>query len=179
MGANLLSASRVALIPFLLYSLWRDGQAFSWLSFGLLLLAAATDIGDGYVARHWGQTSNAGKILDPLADKLVLGSLGIGLVCWRGFPLWLVLLLLARDLVILAVGLYLWRRQNLVIPANRLGKHTTVCMGLLILSYVLPVPAFFRPLFAGIAFLLILASSFSYWQLLRQTPLPPNERNAS
>ena len=179
MGANLLSASRVFLIPFLLYSLRRDGQAFSWPTFGLLLLAAATDIADGYVARRWGQISNAGKILDPLADKLVLGSLGLGLVCWRGFPLWLVLLLIARDLVILVVGLYLWKRRNLVIPANRLGKHTTVCMGLLILSYVLPVPELFRQLLTGAAVLLILASSLSYGQLLRQTQLPPNERTMS
>ena len=120
-----------------------------------------------YIKGH--RTSNAGKILDPLADKLVLGSLGLGLVCWRGFPLWLVLLLLVRDVVILAVGLYLWRRQGLVIPANRLGKHTTVCMGLLVQSYVLPVPEYTRPLLTGAAVLLILISSASYGRLLYRT----------
>lgn len=177
MGANLLSALRVLLIPFVLYGLWRDGQTLSWTTLGLVLMAGLSDVADGYVARRWGQVSTAGQILDPVADKLVLASLGLGLVCWRGFPLWLVLLLLARDLVILAVGLYLWRRHSLVIPASRLGKYTTVCMGLLVLCYVLPAPELTRQLLTGFAALLILASSAAYWKLLRTTYATPTQRS--
>lgn len=178
MAANLLSALRIALIPFLLHSLWRDGQALSWTTLGLGLLAGLSDVADGYVARRWGQVSTTGQILDPVADKLMLASLGLGLVCWRGFPLWLVLLLLARDLVILGVGLYLWRRRHLVIPASRLGKYTTLCMGLAVFSYVLPAPAAARLVLVGGAALLILASSAGYWRLLRTTYATPTQRSS-
>ena len=178
MAANLLSALRVLLIPFLLHSLWRDGPSFSWATLGLLLLMGLTDVADGYVARRWGQISTTGQILDPVADKLVLTSLGLGLVCWRDFPLWLVLLLMVRDLVILAVGLYLWRGRGLVIPANRLGKYTTLGMGLTVLSYVTPAPETLRQLLTGAAALLVLASSAGYGQLLRKTCVPPTQRSA-
>lgn len=179
MAANLLSALRVLLIPLVLYGLSRDGQTLSASTLSLILVMGASDIVDGYVARRWGQSSALGQILDPVADKLVLGSLGLGLVCWWGFPLWLVLLLLARDVVILAGGLYLWRRRGLVIPANRLGKYTTLCMGLAVLSYVLPVPAAVGQGLVYIAALLILASSAAYWKLLRTTYATPNQRSGS
>ncbi|MBI2502713.1 MAG: CDP-alcohol phosphatidyltransferase family protein [Candidatus Latescibacteria bacterium] len=178
MGANLLSALRIVLIPFLLHSLWRDGQTLSWTTLGLGLLAGFSDVADGYVARRWGQITTLGQILDPVADKLLLGSLGLGLVCWRDFPLWLVLLLLARDAVILAVGLSLLYRRGLVIPASRLGKYTTLCMGLAVLSYVLPVPAAARQVLVCAAALLVLASSAGYWHLLRKTYAPQTQRSA-
>lgn len=178
MAANLLSALRVLLIPFVLYGLSRDGQSLSAGTFGLILVMGLSDIVDGYVARRWGQPSRVGQVIDPVADKIVLASVGLGLVCWRGFPLWLVALLLLRDLVILAVGLYLWRRRGLVIPANRLGKYTTVCMGLAVLAYVLPVPALVGQVLVGAAALLIAASSFGYWKLLRTTYANPIQRSA-
>jgi CDP-diacylglycerol--glycerol-3-phosphate 3-phosphatidyltransferase len=177
-AANLLSALRLALIPFLLLSLWRDGQDLSWTTLGLGLLAGLSDVADGYVARRWGQVSTLGQILDPVADKLLLGSLGLALACWRDFPLWLVLLLLARDLAILAAGLYLWQRQHLVIPASRLGKYTTLCMGLAAFSYALPAPAALRQVLVGGAALLILASSAGYLKLFRTACATPTQRSA-
>ena len=177
MAANLLSALRVLLIPFVLYGLSRDGQTLSATTLGLILVMGASDIVDGYVARRWGQPSAVGQILDPVADKIVLASVGVGLVLWRGFPLWLVLLLLLRDLVILAVGLSLWYRRGLVIPANRLGKYTTVCMGLAVLAYVFPIPAAVGQALAYTAALLILASSAGYWKLLRTTYANPTQRS--
>jgi CDP-diacylglycerol--glycerol-3-phosphate 3-phosphatidyltransferase len=166
MWANSLSLLRIALLPFLLYSLWRDGDSSSWPTLGLLLLAGATDAADGYVARRLGQTSELGKVLDPVADKLLLGSLGVALVCWRGFPAWLAALLIARDAAILLAGLLLWRSRGLVIPASRLGKCTTACMVLAVLSYVAPAPASLREALVWAAAALILASSIGYVRLL-------------
>lgn len=179
MAANLLSALRVLLIPFVLDGLSREGPALSATTLALILVMGLSDIVDGYVARRWGQPSRVGQVIDPVADKIVLASVGLGLVCWRGFPLWLVSLLLLRDLVILSVGLYLWRRRSLVIPANRLGKYTTVCMGLAVLAFVLPVPALVGQVLTYLAGLLILASSAGYWNLLRTTYTHPTQRSTS
>ncbi len=166
MWANSLSLLRIALLPFLLYSLWRDGDSTSWPTLGLLLLAGATDAADGYVARRLGQISTLGRILDPVADKLLLGRLGVALVCWRGFPAWLVALLVIRDVAILLAGLLLLRTRGLVISASRLGKYTTACMVLAVLSYVAPAPALVRKTFVWAAAGLILASSIGYARLL-------------
>lgn len=169
MWANCLSLLRVALLPFLLYSLWRDGDSTSWPTLGLLLLAGVTDAADGYVARCFGQVSTLGKVLDPVADKLMLGSLGVALVCWRDFPAWLVVLLLIRDAAILLAGLLLWRARGLVIPASRLGKYTTVCMVLAVLSYLAPVPAPVGQIWVYGAAALIIASSIGYARILYHT----------
>ena len=67
MLANFLSGLRVLLVP-LLFHLISQGNATRWRTVLLLLFTAATDLGDGLVARHFGQTSRLGKILDPLAD---------------------------------------------------------------------------------------------------------------
>ena len=87
MLANSFSLLRMGLVPFLLWSLHRDGSGLSSLSAALLIAAAATDWLDGVAARRLGQVSRLGRILDPLADKLLVGSLGAGQVGYdRPFP---------------------------------------------------------------------------------------------
>lgn len=103
MLANFLSVLRVLLIPFLLYFI-AQGPAAQLQAVLLLLIAGATDIGDGWVARHYDQVSRLGKILDPLADKIFLACLLGALVHWRDLPLWLLAMLLVRDLAIVLVG---------------------------------------------------------------------------
>ena len=164
MLANFLSVLRVLLIPFLLYFI-AQGPAAQLQAVILLLIAGATDIGDGWVARRYNQVSRLGKILDPLADKIFLAGLLGGLVLWRDFPLWLLGMLFVRDLGIVLVGGLLWRSQGLVIAANRWGKYTTLCMALTAFSYVLEAPASLRTGLGVAAAALIVVSSLSYAQL--------------
>jgi CDP-diacylglycerol--glycerol-3-phosphate 3-phosphatidyltransferase len=131
----------------------------------LLLIAGATDIGDGWVARRYNQVSRLGKILDRLADKIFLACLLGGLVLWRDLPLWLLGMLFARDLGIVLVGGLLLRSQGLVIAANRWGKYTTLSMVLTALSYVLEAPASLRTGLGLAAAALVVISSLSYAQL--------------
>ena len=164
MLANSLSLLRVLLIPFLLYFI-AQGPTAQLQVVLLLLLAGATDIGDGWVARRYNQASRLGKILDPLADKIFLACLLGGLVLWRDFPLWLLVMLFARDVAIVLVGGLFLRSQGLVIAANRWGKYTTVCMGLTALGYVLEAPASVRSGLSLAAATLVVVSSLSYAQL--------------
>ena len=164
MLANSLSVLRVLLIPFVLYFI-AQGPAAQLQTVLLLLIAGATDLGDGWVARHYNQVSRLGKILDPLADKIFLTCLLGALVWWRDLPLWLLGMLLVRDLAIVLVGGVLLRSQGLVIAANRWGKYTTVCMALTALSYVLEVPSSVRTGLSLAAAALVVVSSLSYAQL--------------
>ena len=91
----------------------------------LFLIAGATDWLDGYLARRWKQTSAAGALLDPLADKVLV--LGVFLACvWRHLvPLWMVLIIAMRELLI--TGVRTWgARRGVVLPAAKEGKQKTV-----------------------------------------------------
>lgn len=167
MLANTLSLSRVFLAIPLVYSLSR-GDETMLITIGLLLLAAATDLADGFAARRLKQVSRLGKMLDPLSDKVFLSCLLGSLVLWHDFPVWLLGLLLFRDMVIVVMGIFLLRSRGLIIAANRWGKGTTACMGFTTLSYVLPAPDLLRLLMVVLATAFVAMSSLSYARIFRQ-----------
>ena len=166
MLANILSLSRIALAFPLLYSL-RRGDDITATTVALLLLAAATDLGDGFVARRLGQVSRTGKTLDPLSDKVFLTCLLGGLVVWGNFPAWLLAMLLLRDLVIVAAGTYLLRSRGFVIAANRWGKSTTACMGFTTLSFVVHAPSLLSDILVAASAALVVVSSVVYARAFR------------
>ena len=168
MAANLLSILRVLLLPFLLYSLRQDGGYTSTTTVFLLLIAALTDLGDGYIARRFRQISRIGKILDPLADKIFLAGLITALVLWRGFPLWLLVILIGRDVGIMLAAFFLLRTRDLVIPANKFGKCTTVCLGFAALSFIFAAPPALKTSLVYATVLLLVVSTLSYTRLLIQ-----------
>jgi cardiolipin synthase (CMP-forming) len=120
---NLLSLLRILLIPVFVLLLLGDGTEAA----GLALLAAvvATDWVDGYIARHTGQVSNVGKILDPVADRLALIAALVALVVRDAFPLWAALLVIARDVVILLAGVVLLVRYRIRLDVRWVGKAGT------------------------------------------------------
>ena len=166
MLSNLLSGLRVLLIPFLFYFI-AQGEVARLATVLLLLFAAATDLGDGLVARRYGQISRLGKVLDPLADKIFLACLLGALVYWRDLPLWLLGMLLVRDAVIVLVSLWLLHARDLLVAANRWGKYTTATMGFMSLSYVLHASDTVRVILVMAAAAMILVSSASYARLVR------------
>ena len=86
-------------------------------------------------------------------------------------------MLFARDLVIVLVGVVLFRTQGLVV-ANRWGKYTTACMGFMALSHILQSPAVLRDGLIGLAAVMVLISSTSYALLVRGL-LAPTEQQTS
>ena len=177
MLANFLSCLRILLVPLLFYFI-SQGDTARWQTVLLLLFAAATDLGDGLVARRFGQISRLGKLLDPLADKLFLACLLAALALWRGLTLWLLGMLLCRDLVIVLVSVTLFRSRGLVVAANRWGKYTTACMGFMALSHILQSPAVLRDGLIGLAAVMMLISSASYALFVRGL-LAPTEQQTS
>ncbi len=91
----------------------------------LFALASLTDWLDGYVARRFNQTSPLGTLLDPIADKILILGLLISFVQLRLVPAWMVVVILARELLITGVRLYAANRK-IVIAAAKEGKHKTV-----------------------------------------------------
>jgi cardiolipin synthase len=120
---NLLSLTRILLIPVFVWLILNHGTEAA----GLILLTAvvATDWIDGYVARHTGQVSNLGKILDPVADRMALTAALVALVARDAFPLWAALLVIARDALILLAGVVLLVRYRIRLDVRWVGKAAT------------------------------------------------------
>lgn len=105
----------------------------------LCVAAAATDVLDGYFARKWNEISDLGKILDPLADKIYVAVLVVTMLGKGLLPLWLVVAVLARDLAILAGGIYIERRKHVVLPSNYPGKIAVLTLSTMLLVVLLGV----------------------------------------
>ena len=168
MFANALSVSRIFLSFPLLYSL-KNGNETIFLTVIILLVAATTDLADGFVARYLGNVSRTGKMLDPLSDKVFLASLVGGLAIWNNLPLWLLVMLVLRDFCIISAGYYMLKTRGFVIAANRWGKGTTACLGFTTISYVINIPDLILSLLVATSAFLIIISSFAYVQTLRRT----------
>ncbi|MGZ8196298.1 MAG: CDP-diacylglycerol--glycerol-3-phosphate 3-phosphatidyltransferase [Methylosarcina sp.] len=100
---NFLTLSRIILLlPVMGLLATAEDAVIYRLAFGLFLIAALTDLVDGWAARHWHCVSNVGAFLDPLADKIMSNVLLVFLACrypaW--ISLWMVLLLLAREFAV-------------------------------------------------------------------------------
>ncbi|HMM49471.1 MAG TPA: CDP-diacylglycerol--glycerol-3-phosphate 3-phosphatidyltransferase [Miltoncostaeaceae bacterium] len=134
------TAARIAAIPVLMVLVLSPGiPDHRWWAAGVYLVAAATDSLDGWLARSRGQTTVAGAFLDPLADKLLLSAALVCLVEVDELGAWVVMIIIAREFAV--TGLRLVAAANdLIIPADRLGKAKTLSQNLAILARLAPHP---------------------------------------
>ncbi len=130
---NILTALRIALIPVFALTYGRVAPAVSLLIF---LAASLTDCLDGYLARKWNQITEFGKLFDPLADKLLLLTVLCCLAESDVIPWWILILMTAKELLMMAGSMWLLRK-NVVVSANVLGKAATVVF-IAALTFVFP-----------------------------------------
>lgn len=120
---NLVSVVRLAGVPLFLWLVLgpeEDGWALA-----VLMLSGVTDWLDGFLARKLNQTSRLGQVLDPVADRLYIFAVVVGLA-WRDvIPLWLAVLLPARDLMLWGLVPFLRTRGYHALPVHFLGKAAT------------------------------------------------------
>ena len=132
--SNLLSLFRLLMaIPFWFLLDHLDSANIRILVFGLCLVGAATDMLDGYLARKFNEVTEMGKIIDPLADKIVVGVLIIKLFIAgeiAGYYFWMIIL---RDILIFIGGILVSKKLGRVLPSNMLGKITVISISLVIL----------------------------------------------
>jgi len=113
----------------------KQGDGFSLLY--VLLGAAATDILDGYLARKLNQVTELGKVLDPLADKILMAGVVLSLYIYQGFPLWFIIAIVTRDGLILIGSLLLISKNKYVYPSILIGKATVSILSLTIIAFFL------------------------------------------
>jgi CDP-diacylglycerol--glycerol-3-phosphate 3-phosphatidyltransferase len=137
---NALTVLRLVFLPFIIYFLYKTTRTSDIIALGLMVLAGVTDYFDGYFARKLGKTSDVGRMLDPLIDKISVGLTMIVLAQVKGLPYWYVGIVIARDLFLLFTGTMVISRHRLVVESNQLGKWTSTLFALVIITFTLNVP---------------------------------------
>jgi cardiolipin synthase len=123
---NALSVLRLLLIPVFLWLVL--GPEADAVAVGVLMFLGVSDYLDGYLARRLRQTSTLGAILDPVADRLYILAVVVGLGLRHVIPLWLVIALPLRDLLLWVLVPFLRRRGYSALPVHFLGKAATAAL---------------------------------------------------
>ncbi|MBX3097977.1 MAG: CDP-diacylglycerol--glycerol-3-phosphate 3-phosphatidyltransferase [Salinibacterium sp.] len=175
--ANIITVARILLAPVFIWLLLSDDHAFGVLRYvaaGLFIIAIVTDSLDGYLARGRNLITDVGIILDPIADKVLIGGALVVLSILGDLPWWITIVILVREF-----GITIFRFAALsqrVIPASRGGKLKTVVQSVAI-SLFLVAPWTFLGSWAGwvswtlmiAALLLTVVTGIEYlWQAWRQ-----------
>jgi len=144
--ANYLTVLRLLLVPVFLVLLFADDGDNARLRLGataVFLIAALTDRIDGQIARSRGLITSFGKLMDPIADKALIGAALIGLSVLDELPWWVTVLVLVREIGVTLLRFVVIRHG--VMPAGRGGKLKTVLQTLAIVLYLLPLPEALQP----------------------------------
>lgn len=141
---NIITVVRIFFAPVFIWMLLAAGpnidSPLRWWGAGLFVLGMATDGIDGYLARKYNVVSDFGKLLDPIADKVLTGGALITLSILGELPWWVTALILLRE-----IGITVYRFTVLsdhVIPASRGGKIKTITQFVAITSALLPLQLF-------------------------------------
>ncbi|MEP0861881.1 MAG: CDP-alcohol phosphatidyltransferase family protein [Ignavibacterium sp.] len=139
--SNLLSVLRLFLaVPlWLLFDNYNSSATVHYWIFALCIFAAITDILDGFLARKLNQVTEAGKIIDPLADKIAMAIVVIRLAMLGELPFYYLSLIVVRDLLIFLGGIYVTNKIGKVLPSNILGKATVLIIGIVVLLTLLQI----------------------------------------
>ena len=123
---NLISVVRLLCVPLFLYLLFGEEERFAagWLLAGL----GATDWVDGYIARHFNQVSTVGKVLDPAADRILLGVAIVALMVDDVVPMWLGAVVIVREVLVSAAVLALGAMGARRIDVQWVGKAGTFAL---------------------------------------------------
>ncbi len=131
---NFLTLIRIFFVPLVVAALVQERRVYELqgIEFGnetlglvIFIVAALTDLLDGYLARKWSQITTLGTLLDPIADKLLISASLIALVEVRAVPAWMVILIIGRDFAISGLR-SIAASEGYVIPASDLGKSKMV-----------------------------------------------------
>jgi CDP-diacylglycerol--glycerol-3-phosphate 3-phosphatidyltransferase len=111
-------------------------HGYRTIAFILCLAAAATDYLDGYFARKRNEVTEAGKIIDPLADKILVGIIAIKLYLIGELSTYYISIIVLRDVIIFVGGIVISMKLKKVLPSNLLGKITVTIIGIVFLLVI-------------------------------------------
>jgi cardiolipin synthase len=176
---NILTYARIAAVPVVVGCMYwqailNGGLWLRWVALVIFIAAGITDFFDGYFARAWGQLSTFGRMLDPIADKLLVASCLLMLAAngtIKGWSLWAAIVILCREILVSGLREYL-AELRVSVPVTRLAKWKTtaqlVAVGFLVLGEagdrILPVVTLIGLTLLWLSALLTLYTGWDYFR---------------
>ncbi len=162
---NKITLIRVILIPICILMLLSNLPFTRILAVIIFIVASLTDALDGYIARSQNLITNFGKFMDPLVDKLLVNSILIALVQMRNLSCWVVIIIIWREFIVTGFRLTAVS-ENVVIPANNLGKIKTVLQMIMTIIVMLDLKNDYmiviKYIFIGAALIFTIVSGCDY-----------------
>lgn len=158
---NVLSMLRLALVPVFLVLVVVGSYVAALV---VLVVASLSDLLDGYLARRLGQVTRLGQLLDPAADRLYIFAALVGLAANGLVPWWIVVVIVARDVMLLVLGVVLANHGYGPLPVHQLGKVATFALffGVPVIMLGLAFPQA-QPVSEPIGWAITLWGAFLYW----------------
>jgi CDP-diacylglycerol--glycerol-3-phosphate 3-phosphatidyltransferase len=166
---NLLTLSRILTVPLIIVLLYSNNRWLNLLTALLLVLAAITDGLDGYLARKYNNESTLGRLLDPLADKLLLLSAMIMLVFLGRAPAWMVCLIVCREVAVTGLRAMAVERGK-VIGASPMAKYKTIFQIVAVVCLIIHYPFLWADaqtvgnFFLWVAFIYTMITGYTYFR---------------
>lgn len=170
---NVLSTLRIVMIPVLFLLILHASPRNYPVLLVLYVTTVLLDYFDGYFARKLSQETELGKILDPLADKLLTVFVVIGLIVKADFPLWIAVPIFLRDFCILLASLILYKKKHRIRPSILIGKITFFMLSFLIFIYIIDLNQhvdlfIYKRFFAVMTFSFLLWSFYEYYKIYKR-----------
>lgn len=134
---NILSIIRILLVGVFICLFFLDYPRNLPYALLVFILAGVTDVVDGFLARKFNWISNLGKVLDPLADKLMQCTVLICMLIKSLIPAWLVIPFILKEVLMLLGGLFIFRKRSVLVVSNVYGKATVVVFYIAIIFCIL------------------------------------------
>lgn len=158
---NIITLGRILLIPLFILVFWTSNPYRIYYSMLIFAVAGFSDILDGYLARSLNLVTKLGKVLDPLADKLMVITALVSLFMVDMMPLWLVVLIILKEVLIVTGSLLIVvRRNSEVVSANIYGKIATLAVYAVIFAQAFKAPL--RDLLTYVAGLAAIVAFINY-----------------
>lgn len=162
--SNKLTFIRLVLaVPFIYFLQESNAEGFVYrmIAFALFVVASLTDFFDGYLARKYNLVTDFGKLMDPLADKILVISALVLFVELRYIPAWMSIIVIAREFLISGIRM-LAAAKGEVIPAGKLGKYKTTSQMIVILIMIVVGNQWYNYYLMLIPIILTLWSGWEY-----------------
>ena len=160
--ANKLTLLRVVMIPLFLLVLYLDVPGANYWALAIFVIASLTDTLDGYIARHYNQTTDFGKFMDPLADKCLVTAAMLWFVEIGQMPGWALLVVIIREFGVSGLRMVAADKGR-VIAAGWSGKVKTASTMVCIVLMFLPIPAVVNTICVWVITLTTLYSGVEYF----------------
>lgn len=162
---NLISVFRICLVPVFILVYFSDANDTKVYAVGVYALATFSDFLDGFLARRFEASSNLGKILDPLGDKMMTVSVMACITIDKVIPVWAVIVAVVKELLMGAGGIVLYNLAHEEIPpSNLIGKTSTVVFFLVCVTLMLfrDIPGAAAVIMISVAIALMFIALASY-----------------